>query len=148
MAHVDQARTQPPSLLRTEPEPLESIGTVAVHEHVGTREQLAQPREAVVGAQVEPREPLAESDLELGAGLRPVRRIDAQHLGTEAGQQPRRDRSGEHACQVEHPQSGERTIRHRPPASRFGGPGIGAPDAGERLARDRRALRVPGPRPR
>jgi hypothetical protein len=80
-----------------------------VDEHVGLGQQRVQRLGSGRIAQVEIDEPLAGAGLEQPVGvLGHLRRIDAQHVGAEGGEEARGDRSGDDAREVEGAYAGGR----------------------------------------
>ncbi len=84
---VDESGPGVSAHLLAEPEVLERVGAVAVHDDVAAAQQLDEPAQAVRVARVEARRPLAERHVGNERGFLPVGRVDAQHVGAEAGQQ-------------------------------------------------------------
>ena len=129
-----------------EPEPLERI-------RAGSRAPARRPRRAAPAAlapgrvaRVEPGGALADRHLRHDSGLVPAGRIDAQHVGAEPGEQAGRHRSGQHAGEVEHPQT--RRADASGDGAQRGRGGIRRPsslDARPAARRHRGALRMRGP---
>ena len=140
-AHVDETGPQRPSRVRRRAPSARARRTGIRARARRRRATAARAARDHGGCRVEARAALAERDLRDDAGLVPVGRIDAQHVGAEAGQEARRDRAREHAREIEHADARQR------PVGRAGrrvaaGCGVGALEVHERLGRDRRALRV------
>jgi hypothetical protein len=105
--------------LRIQPEPVQRVRPVPVHQHVGAAEQVMQPVMAAVHAEVEQRAALGEqSVIGLHGQLRLVRRVEPQHVGAERSEVPGRDRSGDDAGKVEHPDARGGQLPGRAPARR------------------------------
>jgi hypothetical protein len=105
--------------LRAQPEPVQRVRPVSVHQDVGVGEQLVQPGAAAAGAEVEQRAALAEQPVvAVQRQLRPVRRIQPEHLRAERAEVPGRHRAGDDAGEVEYPDARGGQRPGRAPARR------------------------------
>lgn len=109
-ADVHQPRCDGAAHVGTETQAFQGIGPIAVDQNVGAGEQRLETLATCRLAQVQPRALLAQGDFRHHAGLIPVRRVDAQYLGTEAGEQSGGDRAGQYTGQIQHPQAGQRAF--------------------------------------
>ena len=104
---------------RSQPEPLERVRPVPVHQDVGGGEQLVQPGVPAGRAEVEQRAALARQPVVGVQGqLRPVRCVDAEHVRAERAEVPGGHRAGDDPGQVEHPDARGRPRARGPPARR------------------------------
>ena len=85
-----------------EPEALERVGAISMHDHVGLRDQQAELAHAARIVKARPRRTLTKGHLWRDGRLVPVRRVDAQHVGTEPGEKARRHRASDDTSEVEH----------------------------------------------
>ena len=105
--------------LRAQPEPVQRVRPVSVHQDVGAGEQFVQPGAAIPGAEVEQRAALAEQPVvAVQRQFRPIRRIQPEHVRAERGEVPGRHRAGDDAGEVEHPDARGGQRPGRPPARR------------------------------
>ena len=110
-AHVDESRSNRPASRGVQAQPRQRIRPIAVDQHVGLRQQLAQRSSCRRLAQIEPRAALAQRDLRHHTRLVPAGRIDAQHVGAKAGEEARGHRTGQDARQVQHAHALQRPRR-------------------------------------
>ena len=123
--------------LLPEAESLERIRAVAVDETSAPRQAARAGARGPAGSRASRR--AARLPIVMSGTTRrlvPVGRVDAQHVRAEAGEHARRHRSGQHAREVEHAETGQRTLGRRVPG---GLPRIriGLGDGDQRLARHR-----------
>ena len=114
-----------------------------MNHNVALAEQIEEPRAGLRFAQIETRGPLAEHHFRDDAGLVPIGRVDAQHIGAIAGQKARRDGAGKHPRQIEHLDARQRPRRFARIGERRRG--LGLPNGNQRLAIDAAALGMGGP---
>ena len=105
--YVDEPRTQPPAGVGVEPERIEGAVAVAVDQHIRLPDELTEAGAAGVGARIEAGGALAEGHVGHQRLLLPAGRIDAKHIGSEGGEESRRDGPRDHAREVEHAEAGE-----------------------------------------
>ena len=118
-AHHDQAGMPLRQGLRVQPELVQRVRPVSVHQDVGAGEQVVQPSAAAGGAEVEQCAALAEQPVVgVQRQLRPVRRIQPEHVRAERAEVPCRHRAGDDAGEVEHPDARGGQRPGRAPARR------------------------------
>src|SRR5581483_5287856 len=119
---------------------MERAGSITVDQHIGLTQQ--PPKALAIGgrAQIEARTALAERHFGNHRAFVPIPRINAEYLGAIARQKPRRYGSGQHASQIQNPDSFERTRGRERPVRR--GSARGVRQMRQRLAVDRASLRM------
>ena len=117
-------------LLRGKAEPVQGARPIAVHENIGLIEECVQALHPGWGGQVKCAAALAEQSVREGARchVTPARRVDAEHVRSERGEQPGADRPGDDAGEVKDPRPYRRGPGWRVPGHVAGDEGFCADD--------------------
>src|SRR6266568_911974 len=100
-AHHHQAGLSLRQDLRAQPEPVQGVRAVPVHQDVGAGEQFVQPGGALGGTEVEQRAALADEPVvDMLRQLGPVWRVEPEHLRAERAEVPGGHRSGDDPGEV------------------------------------------------
>jgi hypothetical protein len=112
---VDDLLVARPAVLGAEAEPFGDPRAEALDEDVALGDQVEHERDALGALEVDGERALAPVDHVHPGALTPLQAtghdpVDADHVGTEVGEQHRGERSGTEPCQLDHADTGERTL--------------------------------------
>src|SRR5262249_57967641 len=93
-----------------EPERCEGARAIAMDQNVRSSQKFGEPTAVVSVVQVKPGAPLAKGHFGDHPRFVPIRRINAQNVRAESRQEPRCDRTGKNARQIENPYAVQREI--------------------------------------
>jgi hypothetical protein len=108
--HHDHAGVALGQILLGETEPVEGTGAIPTHHDVSPVEQMPQGRRTTGGADIHHRAALSQQGVgRVTSGhVRPMPRVDAEHVGAERTEIPGGHRTSDDPRQIEHPYPGER----------------------------------------